>query len=477
MAKITKIKIKNLYGITEFEADNKSLELLGGNGTGKTSVLDAIRYALTNRSTRDCIVKQGSTEGEILIETDAGLAITRKPRTNKSDYKSIKQDGKEIQKPEEFLNQIFSKLQLDPVEFMELDAKEQNRVLLEMIQYDWDLKTIENWFGEIPTGVDYSKPILEVLAQIASEEGFYYKQRRMLNSDIKNKEAIVEEMVRSIPEGFNAQKWNEYDLTDAYSRLEKARQYNSKVDKAVDLKNNYDIKIAGFVSQKEAQINVIKQEILDEKNAQTTKIAALEAELTAAKERLEKIGENEAAKIEVAEATYNSNVAKFNEELKAFQPYLNVEKMNTKDIQDEIDTANNMKIHLSEHERMLKINEEIEKLKAKASELTAKIELARTLPADILKGSDCPLKNMSIDGTDVLINGLPVSNLSEGEKLNLCVDIAMQNKKGLQIVLLDGVEKLSTVNRYALFDRCRKAGVQFIATRTTDDSELTVVEL
>lgn len=475
--KISKLKIKNLFGITEFEADEKSIELMGANGTGKTSVLDSIRLALTNKTDRDFTVKNGECEGEIYIEFDNGISITRKPRTNKTDYKKITKDGKEIQKPEEFLSSMFSKLQLDPVEFIELDTKEQNRVLLELIHFDWDLQTIENWFGEIPTGVDYSKPILEVLAQIASEEGFYYKQRRMLNSDIKNKEAIVEEMVRSIPEGFNAQKWNEYDLTDAYSRLEKARQYNSKVDKAVDLKNNYDIKIAGFVSQKAAQINVIKQEILDEKNAQTTKIAALEAELTAAKERLGKIGENEAAKIEVAEATYNSNVSKFNEELKAFQPYLNVEKMNTKDIQDEIDTANSMKIHLSEHERMLKINEEIDKLKAKASELTAKIELARTLPADILKGSDCPLKNMSIDGTDVLINGLPVSNLSEGEKLNLCVDIAMQNKKGLQIVLLDGVEKLSTVNRYALFDRCRKAGVQFIATRTTDDSELTVVEL
>ena len=82
MAKITKIKIKNLFGISEFEADSKSIELLGGNGTGKTSVLDAIRYALTNRSSRACIVKQGATEGEIIIETDAGLAITRKPRTN-----------------------------------------------------------------------------------------------------------------------------------------------------------------------------------------------------------------------------------------------------------------------------------------------------------------------------------------------------------------------------------------------------------
>ena len=63
VAKITKIKIKNLFGISEFEADSKSIELLGGNGTGKTSVLDAIRYALTNRSSRACIVKQGATEG------------------------------------------------------------------------------------------------------------------------------------------------------------------------------------------------------------------------------------------------------------------------------------------------------------------------------------------------------------------------------------------------------------------------------
>ena len=311
--KISKLKIKNLFGINEFEADEKSIELLGANGTGKTSVLDSIRLALTNKTDREYTVKNGETEGEIYIEFDNGIAIQRKPRTNKTDYKKITQNGKEIQKPEEFLNQIFSKLQLDPVEFMELDTKEQNRVLLEMIQYDWDLKTIENWFGEIPTGVDYSKSILEVLQQIASEDGFYYKQRRIINSDIKNKEAIVEEMVRSIPEGFNAQKWENYDLTEAYSKLENARQYNSKVDKAIDLKNNYDIKIAGFVSQKEAQINVIKQEILDEKNAQTTKIAALEAELTAAKERLDKIGENEAAKIDVAEATFNSNVSKFNE--------------------------------------------------------------------------------------------------------------------------------------------------------------------
>lgn len=57
--KISKLKIKNLFGITEFEADEKSIELMGANGTGKTSVLDSIRLALTNKTDRDFTVKNG----------------------------------------------------------------------------------------------------------------------------------------------------------------------------------------------------------------------------------------------------------------------------------------------------------------------------------------------------------------------------------------------------------------------------------
>lgn len=44
--KTTKIYIKNLFGITEKQLDGKSVEITGKNGSGKTSVLDAIRYAL-----------------------------------------------------------------------------------------------------------------------------------------------------------------------------------------------------------------------------------------------------------------------------------------------------------------------------------------------------------------------------------------------------------------------------------------------
>ena len=73
-----------------------------------------------------------------------------------------------------------------------------------------------------------------------------------------------------------------------------------------------------------------------------------------------------------------------------------------------------------------------------------------------------------------MIHGLPVSNLSEGEKLNLCVDVALAKPNNLQIILIDGAEKLSDDNRQKLYTKCKDKGLQFIATRTTNDNELEV---
>lgn len=56
--KITKIKIRNLFGITEAELDGRSVEITGTNGTGKSSYLDAIIYGLQNQSERDYIIRK-----------------------------------------------------------------------------------------------------------------------------------------------------------------------------------------------------------------------------------------------------------------------------------------------------------------------------------------------------------------------------------------------------------------------------------
>ena len=74
-----------------------------------------------------------------------------------TDYKSVKQNGNVIPSPESFLKTIFTPLQLSPMEFISMDKKTQNATILDMIQYDWNLDTIKEWFGEIPRDVNYEQ--------------------------------------------------------------------------------------------------------------------------------------------------------------------------------------------------------------------------------------------------------------------------------------------------------------------------------
>ena len=123
---------------------------------------------------------------------------------------------------------------------------------------------------------------------------------------------------------------------------------------------------------------------------------------------------------------------------------------------------------------MQEMQRELDDMRKKSERLTEKIEKARSLPGEILRTASIPVEGMTVENGTVMIHGLPVSNLSEGEKLSLCVDVALARPNALSLILLDGVEKLSDENREALYARCREKGVQFIATRTTNDSELEV---
>jgi len=113
----------------------------------------------------------------------------------------------------------------------------------------------------------------------------------------------------------------------------------------------------------------------------------------------------------------------------------------------------------------------------KSQGLTDKIEKARSLPGEILAECTIPIEGLTVENGVPLINGLPVSNLSDGEKLDLCIDVAIQNPNGLSIILIDGAEKLSTGLREKLYAKCKEKGLQFISTRTTDADCMEVIEL
>ena len=475
--KISKIKIRNLFGIRALDLDGKSVELTGGNGVGKSSVIDAIRYALTNKSDRKYIIHNGETEGEIIIETDDGLTVNRKTRTAQTDYKSVKHNGEVIGSPEAFLKTLFVPLQLNPMEFIAMSEKEQNTVILNMIEYDWDMNTIRGWFGEIPPDVDYEQNILSVLYDIQSENGYYYQHRQDINRDIRAKKAIIGDIGAALPPDYDGDKWENANIGDLYTKIERIRKDNSEIEKAKSIIDSHDNKIRKFQADREIALAALDREITAEGSQIDTELASLEERTKALKDKKAGLAGKKADKEKAIENEYKAAIAKFEAEVKEYKDIATKETTPVDDLLAEAESTEKMKSHVGEWKRMILIQKEVASLEEQSRSLTEKIEKARTLPGEILETAKIPIDNLTVKDGLPLISGLPISNLSDGEKLSLCVDIATQNPGGLQIVLLDGVEKLSDKNREALYKKCAEKGLRFVASRTTDDSELVITEL
>lgn len=475
--KTTKIIIRNLFGIKEASLDGRSVELAGPKGSGKTSVLDAIRYALTNRSDRDYIIHQGADEGEIIIETDTGLSIDRKTRTAKADSIKVR-DGSMLQtRPAEFLSGIFTPLQLDPVAFTQLSRQEKNRVILSLIDFSWDMNWISGQFGEIPKGVDYSKHILEVLSDIQAENGVYFQSRQNLNRDIRNKQAFIADIAKDIPPHYDVDRWESYPTGDKYRELERIRESNSRIERARSFRENFESKKRGLEATRDMELAAIGQEISSERERLNVSIERMQAQIAAEKDKLAGLAQRQREREEMEQAKFREAVAKLERDTGVADQYAAMEIQDTAALSAELDEAERMRSHLNEFRRMQSMQEELEALSAQSQALTEKIELARELPAAILAQATIPVAGLTVKDGVPLINGLPISNLSDGELLELCVDITVSKPGQLGIILIDGAERLEQKSRERLYAKCKDKSLQLIATRVTDSEELEVVEL
>lgn len=473
----SKIQIKSLFGIQELSLGDKDYEILGTNGTAKTSILEAIRYAIKNKTDKDVILRKGADEGEVLIEMDTGLTIRNRERTGKATLRTLKDGKTPILQIEGFLRELFSPMQLNPIEFVGMPKEEQNRIILDLIDYKWDMEKIKKWFGEVPQEIDYSQNILKVLADIQSDSGRYFRTRQELQRESRNKTAFVEEIAKSLPDNYKAEDWRNASLSESYRDIERIRHDNGEIEKAQSLIDSQENKMRGFDSERQIAVSALDAEISGDRNRYEKDIVSLETQIGALKEKLSGLGEKEAHRKKEINLEYKASIAEFEASIKENKKIAARTLKDPSELKEKAEHTEKMKGLLGEYDRMTVYVKEVDKLIADAAILTVKIEKARTLPAEILAQSKLPLENLSIENGLPLINGLPISNLSDGEKLDLCVDIASMQKNAIDLLLVDGAEKLSPDNRKRLYAKCKKRKIRFIATCTTNDKELIVVEL
>ena len=325
--------------------------------------------------------------------------------------------------------------------------------------------------------MDYSKHILQVLADIQAENGFYFQSRQALNRDIRNKQAFIADIAKDLPPGYDFERWNAYPVAEKYRELEKLRGQNGRIQRARALLADQGAKVRGLQGEHDMAVAAADREISAERERLCADIARLEAQIQAARERLSGLEQRRQERLELLDADLAAKRAKLDADMGLAEEYAGLEEADTSALAAELDTAEEMRRHLNEYQRMVSMQGEVEQLTASSEELTRKIELARELPGKILETASIPIQGLTVEDGIPLIHGLPISNLSDGELLELCVDITVSKPGQLGIILVDGAERLDDRSRAALYERCKAKGLQLIATRVSDSSELEVVEL
>ena len=146
VAKIVRLEAENIKGIIAVDITAPAVNIIritGANEQGKTSVLDTITMAVGGKG---CIPPDPIRHGEksAKITLDCGEFIVERKWTDPTDlsktYLTVKaRDGKKYSSPQALLNSWIGSLSFDPLEFANMNAKEQMEELAQLIELDIDL--------------------------------------------------------------------------------------------------------------------------------------------------------------------------------------------------------------------------------------------------------------------------------------------------------------------------------------------------
>jgi DNA repair exonuclease SbcCD ATPase subunit len=473
---IKSLTIKNFLGIIEKTFEPGKINIISGKkGAGKTTIIEGIEYALSGKlDSKEArgdlpkteLVRHGEKEAVLYVELSDGLAVDRRIRAESSDYLKVSKPGQAVPQTESFLRSFIRGDIFRPGEFLKKKPEEQAAIILDMLEINWTMDDIRNWFSEVPSGINFDMHILKILKQIEKK---YYDDRTAINHDIEVLEVQARGYKNQMPANYDGEEWRGKSVQEYYSKVTEAEAINKRIDTAKIAIEGLENRIATiranaetdkqtrknafdrqrsegreFIQFLNQKVEAAQKTIDDSENKVIESDKALDNELAAAIERLK--GEyaqikadardnirHEAAGAQLSITGFKNSIAGKEQEL------LNIDELEKQALQaiDE-KTAEQVKTADAEAGNSKKILEEtqpvdVEPLRKTAEEvttmreylrdfdlmkdilinklapkneqskaLTAKIEKARALPLELLKVSKCPIDGVTVDGDGML---------------------------------------------------------------------------
>ena len=290
--------------IVTFEAENvkrvkcvqmapseNGLTIIGGkNKNGKTSVLDAITYALGGEKCRPKnFTREGSAvPGKIRIELSNGLIVER---SGKNAALKVTDPGGQ-KAGQKLLNEFIEPLALNLPKFMNATDKEKSETLLQIIGVGDELARLDKEesiaYGErtlIGRDADKKSKLAEALEyyadapeELVSASELIKKQQAILarNGENQRKRERVKEITFEKHRIYDEAQRLEQQIADLQARLEERRQAYEKVakDEAIAMKDAAELHDENTAEIEESIANI--EEINRRVRANNTKAIAVD---------------------------------------------------------------------------------------------------------------------------------------------------------------------------------------------------------
>lgn len=234
MVKINRLEIENvkrIRAVTVEPAENGLTVIGGRNGQGKTSVLDAIAWALGGDRYKP---SQAMREGSVIPPTlslrlSNGLIVERKGKN--SDLKVTDPDGRKS--GQQLLNEFVNQLALDLPRFMAAPSREKAQTLLKIIGVEDQLISLERQEQDA-----YNRR--HAIGQIADQKRKYAKEQPFF-TDAPKEPVSASELIRQ-----------QQDILARNGENQRKRENLRKIEEAEarmrreleDLKARYDVVLA-----------------------------------------------------------------------------------------------------------------------------------------------------------------------------------------------------------------------------------------
>jgi len=143
--KVARLEVENVKRIVAVDITPEGeLVVVGGqNGAGKTSLLDAIAYAIGGKKLVPAKpLREGAKKGSVKVTLDSGLIVERKFRKNaasgaiESEIVVTDAEGTPQKSPQALLDSLFGSLSFDPLAFSRMSPAEQRDISREVVGLD-----------------------------------------------------------------------------------------------------------------------------------------------------------------------------------------------------------------------------------------------------------------------------------------------------------------------------------------------------